>query len=89
MGKLPIKSERRSQWPCFFGPERKYDMLTVEGITIGSVIQVYDLQGRQVLKTINTQNVQSYKLDTSALGKGIYMAKVGIESPTLVKFVKE
>lgn len=58
--------------------------LTIDGITLGSLLYIYDVQGNLIMQ--NQATSTSCELDISQLNTGIYLLKTSEE---VIKFVKQ
>ena len=57
-------------------PNPARDQITVSGALDILFVVIYDIQGRELLKTLNNTNSSEFIINTSKLNKGVYFIKL-------------
>lgn len=72
-------------------PNPAQDFITVQGIElIEGEATIYDLQGREVISSINISQSESTSIDISRIPSGVYLMKIlNNGNPSTLKFIKK
>ena len=70
-------------------PNPVSDVLNLQGLSKGDIVEIYDMQGRLVLETTMNHVSNNFKIPVNNLAAGIFMARIGNKNYETKKFVKK